>query len=68
MLIGKDIFVIFLNLFAIGNFRVHMLIYRNAEEVHHQRKFGNTCPKPKPGRQRQTIGSLICMETSETEH
>jgi len=25
-----------------------MLIYRNAEEVHGQRKFDNTCPKPKP--------------------
>ena len=25
-----------------------MLIYRNAERVHGQRKFDNTCPKPKP--------------------
>jgi len=25
-----------------------MLIYRNAEGVHGQRKFDNTCPKPKP--------------------
>jgi len=25
-----------------------MLIYRNAEGVHGQRKFDNTCPKPSP--------------------
>ena len=55
MLVGKYIFVIFLNLFVIRNFMGRkvspkgMLIYRNAEGVHGQRKFGNTCPKPKPG-------------------
>ena len=25
-----------------------MLIYRNAEVIHGQRKFDNTCPKPEP--------------------
>jgi len=35
-----------------------MLIYRNSEGEHGQRKFGNTCPKPKPGR--QTINEIVC--------
>jgi len=26
----------------------YMLIYRNAEGVHEQRKFDNICPKPSP--------------------
>jgi len=29
-----------------------MLIYRNAEGVHGQKKFRNTCPKPEPGQLR----------------
>ena len=33
-----------------------MLIYRNAKGVHDQRKFDNTCPKPKPSP--VTIGEL----------
>jgi len=37
-----------------------MLIFRNAEGVHGQRKFGNTCPKPKPGQQRQTTNENVC--------
>jgi len=37
-----------------------MLTYRNAEEVHGQRTFGNTCPKPKPGQQQQTINESVC--------
>jgi len=28
--------------------------------VHGQRKFGKTCPKPKPGQQRQTINKSVC--------
>jgi len=35
-----------------------MLVYRNAQGVHGQRKFGNTCPKP--GQQRQTINKSVC--------
>jgi len=35
-----------------------MLYYRNAEGVHGRRKFGNTNPKPKPGR--QTISESVC--------
>jgi len=38
-----------------------MLIYRNAEGVHGQRKFGNTCPKPKPGQQQQTINESVAL-------
>jgi len=61
ILIGKYIFVIFLNLFVIRNFEVgYLLIYRNSEGVHGQRKFGNSCPKPKPGQQRQTINKSVC--------
>ena len=59
-----------------------MLIFQNAEGVYGQRKFGNTCPKPKPGQQGQTKwkclllwlilnikhGSLICVETNKTEY
>jgi len=37
-----------------------MLIYRNAEGVHAPRKFGNTCPKPKPGQQQHTINESVC--------
>jgi len=37
-----------------------MLIYLNAEGVHGQSKFGNTCPKPEPGQQRQTINESVC--------
>jgi len=49
MLIGKYIFVIFLNLLVISNFRgtcssIEML----NGYIHGQRKFGKTCPKPKP--------------------
>jgi len=33
-----------------------MLIYRNAEGVHGQRKFDNTCPKPKPSPQGALVG------------
>jgi len=37
-----------------------MLIYRDAEGVHGRRKFGNTCAKPKPGQQRQTLNKSAC--------
>ena len=40
MLIGKHIFVIFLNLFVIRNFWGYMLIYRNAEGVQSKRNLG----------------------------
>jgi len=36
-----------------------MLINRNAEGVHGQRKFENTCPKPEPGQQGQTINDSM---------
>jgi len=36
-----------------------MLICRNAEGVHGQRRFGNTCPKSKPGQQRPTINESV---------
>jgi len=61
MLIGKYIFVIFLNLCVIRNFRgtcssIEML----KGYIHGQRKFGNTCPKHEPGQQRQTINESVC--------
>jgi len=36
-----------------------MLIYRNAEGVHGQRKFGNTCPNPEHWQQRQTVNKVF---------
>jgi len=46
--------------FCHKKFKGYMLIYRNAEGVHGQRKIGNTCPKPKPGQQRQTLNKSVC--------
>ena len=57
MLIGKYVFVIFLSLFGHKNrnFRGRPTCssIQMPKGVHGQRKFGNTCPKPKPGQQRQ---------------
>jgi len=39
------VFVILLSLFVIRNFWGYMLIWRNAEGVHGQKKFENPCPK-----------------------
>ena len=41
-----------------------MLFNRNAEGVHGQRKFGNTCPKPERGQQRETVNEIVALIAS----
>jgi len=56
-------FVIFHNLFGHNrNFRGRPTSssIEMQKGVHGQRKFGKTCPKPKPGQQRQTINKSVC--------
>ena len=57
-------FVIFHNLFGHKNRnfrgRPTSSSIKMQKGVHGQRKFGKTCPKPKPGQQRQTINKSVC--------